>query len=86
LLDAGFIKVADPHSQYASACTMPAKKDEHGNWVERRFCIDYRQLNVACKTLNYAMDTPETLFQRLEGCRYYSALDLPGRLPSDTLV
>jgi hypothetical protein len=55
---------------------MPAKKDEHGNWVERRFCIDYRQINAACKTQQYSMDTPEMLFQRVEGCRFFSALDV----------
>jgi len=58
LLDAGFIAKADPHCRYASACTMPAKKDENGNWVDRRFCIDYRLINAACKTQQYSMDTP----------------------------
>ena len=76
LLDAGFIELADPHNRYASACTMPAKKDEHGNWVERRFCIDYRQINAACLTQNYCLDTPETMFQRVEGCRFFTALDI----------
>ena len=76
LLDAGFIELANPHNRYASACTMPAKKDEHGQWVERRFCIDYRQINTACRTQNYGLDTPETLFQRVEGCKFFTALDV----------
>jgi hypothetical protein len=37
LLDAGFIAPADPHNKYASCPTMPAKKNELGQWVERRF-------------------------------------------------
>jgi hypothetical protein len=75
LLDAGFIELAEPHCRYASACTMPAKKDENGNWVDRRFCIDYRQINVACETQHYCMDTPEALFQRVEGKKFFSTLD-----------
>ena len=37
LLDAGFIEPADLRNPYASCPTMPAKKNELGEWRERRF-------------------------------------------------
>ena len=37
LRDAGFIEPADPRNPYASCPTMPAKKNEQGEWTERRF-------------------------------------------------
>jgi hypothetical protein len=37
LQQAGFIEPADPRNPYASCPTMPAKKNERGEWVERRF-------------------------------------------------
>lgn len=37
LLDAGFIELADSRNPYASCPTMPAKKNELGEWTERRF-------------------------------------------------
>jgi hypothetical protein len=33
------------YGEYASATVMPAKKDVHGNWSERRMCGDYRPIN-----------------------------------------
>jgi hypothetical protein len=38
LLEAGIIMPAPPNTKYASAATMPAKKDVHGNWTDKRFC------------------------------------------------
>jgi len=49
LKEAGFIEPADPRNPYASCPTMPAKKNEQGEWVERRYSIDYRFR----KCLNY---------------------------------
>jgi hypothetical protein len=37
LLAAGFIESAIPLNKYASCPTMPAKKNELGEWTERRF-------------------------------------------------
>ena len=37
LQEAGFIAPGDPHCKYTSCPTMPAKKNELGEWVERRF-------------------------------------------------
>ena len=37
LRETGFIELADPRNFYASCPTMPAKKDEQGEWRERRF-------------------------------------------------
>jgi hypothetical protein len=37
LREAGFIELANPRNAYSSCPTMPAKKDEQGEWRERRF-------------------------------------------------
>ena len=77
LQQAGLIEPADPLNRYASAATMPAKKDEHGQWVERRYCIDMRAVNAATKPLvGFTPHLPEVLFQKVEGCRFFSTLDL----------
>jgi len=76
LRDAGFIELADPLNKYASCPTMPAKKNEVGEWVERRFAIDYRAINAKTKTMRYSLDLPEELFQRVEGKRFLTSLDL----------
>jgi hypothetical protein len=43
LLEAGLVELS--HGEYASATVMPAKKDVHGNYTDRRMCGDYRPIN-----------------------------------------
>ncbi len=43
LLEAGLVKLS--HGEYASATIMPAKKDVHGNYTNRRMCGNYRPIN-----------------------------------------
>jgi hypothetical protein len=43
LLEAGLVELS--HGEYASATVMPAKKDVHGNYTNRRMCGDYRLIN-----------------------------------------
>ena len=76
LQEAGFIEPAAKTNSYASCPTMPAKKDETGEWVERRFCVDYRLLNAATKTMRYNLEVPEKLFQKVEGKPFISSIDL----------
>jgi hypothetical protein len=72
----GFIEPANHHNNYASCPTMPAKKDEHGNWVDRRYCIDFRRLNEATAANRYGLELPEKLFQKVEGRPFLSSIDL----------
>ncbi len=43
LLEARLVELS--HGEYASAIVMPAKKDVHGNYTDRRMCGDYRPIN-----------------------------------------
>jgi hypothetical protein len=43
LLEARLVELS--HGEYASATIMPAKKDVHGNYTDRRMCGDYRLIN-----------------------------------------
>ena len=66
---------------------MPKKQDtDKANEVQLRMVIDYRQLNKRILTdqngkvgkviSNYPIPTIESLLARLEGCKYFSILDL----------
>jgi hypothetical protein len=43
LLEVGLVELS--HGEYASTTVMPAKKDVHGNYTDRRMCGDYRPIN-----------------------------------------
>jgi hypothetical protein len=43
LLEVGLVKLS--HGEYASATVMLAKKDVHGNYIDRRMCGEYRPIN-----------------------------------------
>ncbi len=64
------------HGEYASAIVMPAKKDVHGNYTNRRMCEDYRPINRQTKSDKYAMPTPEDIFDVVGHARVFSTLDL----------
>jgi len=52
LLEAGLVELS--HGEYASAIVMPAKKDVHGNYMDRRMCGDYHPINQQTKSDKYA--------------------------------
>jgi hypothetical protein len=62
--------------EYASATVMPAKKDVHGNYTDRRMCGDYRLINRQSKFDKYAMPTLEKIFDVVGHARVFSTLDL----------
>jgi putative transposase len=64
------------HGEYALATVMPAKKDVHGNYTDRRMCGDYRPINRQIKSDKYAMPTPEEIFDVVGHARVFSTLDL----------
>jgi hypothetical protein len=74
LLAAGLVEKS--YGEYASATVMPAKKDVHGNWSERRMCGDYRPINRQTKSDRYAMPTPEEIFDAIGHAKVFSTLDL----------
>lgn len=76
LKDAGLIQPAPPNTQYASECVLPVKKDSEGNYTDRRFCVDYRNLNSATLPDHYGMHLPETIFGDVAGSRFFTKVDL----------
>ena len=79
-------------SNWSAPCIVVPKKQDPDNpcEVQLRMVIDYRQLNKRIITsrapnrngkvgkviLNYPIPTIESLLARLEGCKYFSILDL----------
>ena len=79
-------------SNWSAPCMVVPKKQDPNNprEVQLRMVIDYRQLNKRIITsrapdrngkigkviLNYPIPTIESLLARLEGCKYFSILDL----------
>jgi hypothetical protein len=74
LLEAGLMELS--HGEYASTIVMPAKKDVHGNYTDRRMCGDYYLINWHTKSDKYAMPTPEEIFDVVGHARVFSTLDL----------
>jgi hypothetical protein len=60
LLEAGLVQLS--HGEYASTTVMHAKKDVHGNYIDRRMCGNYRLINRQTKSDKYAMPTPKEIF------------------------
>jgi hypothetical protein len=60
LLEAKLVELS--HGEYASATLMLAKKDVHGNYMDRRMCGDYCRINRQTKSNKYAMPTPKEIF------------------------
>jgi hypothetical protein len=64
------------HGEYASATFMPAKKNVHGNYMDKRMCGNYRPINWHIKSNKYAMPTLEEIFDVVGHARVFSTLDL----------
>ncbi len=63
------------HGEYASTIVMPTKKDVHGNYTDRQMCGDYHFINWKTKSDEYAMPTPEEIFDVVGHARVFSTLD-----------
>ncbi len=74
LLEVGLVELS--HGEYASTIIMPAKKDVHGNYTDRRMCGNYRPINRQTKSDKYAMPTLEKIFDVVGHARIFSTLDL----------
>ncbi len=64
------------HGEYASATVMPAKKDVHGNYTDRRMCGNYHPINRQIKFDKYTMPTVEEIFDVVGHARVFSTLGL----------
>ncbi|KAJ9533521.1 hypothetical protein QJQ45_026583 [Haematococcus lacustris] len=76
LEEAGIIQPVTGPCDYASAPTLPMKKDAQGQWTDTRFCIDFRRLNDATKSDRYGLPLPEEMFARVGSARWFSKLDM----------
>ena len=70
----GLIKPAT--GSYAAVTVLPVKKDADGNHTDRRMCGDYRMLIFKTQQDKYPMPIPEDIFDRIEGCRYFTIMDM----------
>ena len=59
-------------SPWASPITLVPKKDTDA----LRFCVNYRALNAVTKTDKWPMPRTDEVFDLLEGCRYFTKLDV----------
>jgi hypothetical protein len=67
------------HGEYALDIVMPAKKNVHGNYTDRRMCGDYYPINQQTKSDKYAMPTPKEIFYVVGHAKVFSTLDLRAR-------
>jgi hypothetical protein len=74
LLEAGLMELS--HGEYALANVMLAKKDVHGNYMDRQMCGDYYPINWQTKSDKYAMPTPEKIFDVVGHARVFNTFDL----------
>jgi hypothetical protein len=74
LLEAGLVELS--HGEYASATIMPAKKDVHSNYIDRRMCGHYHFINRLTKFDKYAMPTHEEIFDVVGHAKVFNTLDL----------
>ncbi|CAK1595379.1 unnamed protein product [Parnassius mnemosyne] len=63
--------IRESNSAYASPALLVNKKNG-----EKRLCIDYRALNKITIKDKYPMPRIEDLIDRLQGCRFFTSLDL----------
>ena len=74
---AGMIARAPVNSyKYAASPVMPDKKDADGNLTEKRFCVDFRDLNAVTEADKYSMPLPEDLFNRVKNAKIFTKIDL----------
>jgi hypothetical protein len=70
----GFIRPS--MSEYGAPVTMPPKKDEFGNWTQKRPCYKYRMLNKISMTDHYVLRTPADIFDNRKDAEVYTTLAL----------
>ena len=61
---------------YAAATVLPVKEDVDGNYTDRRMWGDYRIINLKTEQDMYSMLIPVDILERIEGCRYFTIMDM----------
>ena len=59
------------NSPWASDVVLVKKKEG-----SMRFAVDYRKLNTVTKRDEYSLPNPQSIFDKLEGSRFFSKLDI----------
>ena len=72
----GLIEPAARDCKYASATVLPPKKDDAGNWTERRMCGDYRPINAKTPQDTYRMPMADEIFDELGTSNIFTTLDM----------
>ena len=72
----GLIIPAPSNWQYARECVLPVKKDADGNYTDRRFCVDYREINSATEADKYGLHRPEHILGDIKGHGFFIKIDL----------
>jgi len=67
---------APTNCQYASECVLPVKKVADGNYTDRRFCVDYREINSATEADKYGLHRPEHILGDIKGHGFFIKIDL----------
>jgi hypothetical protein len=62
-------------SPYVHPVVVAPKKDATGAWVDFRYNVDYRKLNLTTVADKYPAPVPDELMSRLSGAYYFSTLD-----------
>lgn len=75
LLQAGFITPCTS-TKYAQNVVVAAKKDEHGNWTDYRFCIDYRPINKVTPADKYPLHLADDLWDRVGNSKFLTKIDM----------
>ena len=76
LIEDGYAEVAPPHCQFGSETVLAAKKDEMGDWLDVRWCGDYRAINDRSEKRHYRTQLPDELFKRFDHSEFMSKIDL----------
>ena len=75
LLDTGIVSRVST-SSYACNPVLAMKRDVHGEWKDKRFCINFIPINKHTELDRYGSHKANELFDRVSTFKYLTALDL----------
>ena len=75
LLETGIVRRVSS-SSYACNPVLAMKRDVHGEWKDKRFCINFIPINKHTELDRYGSHKANELFDRVSTYKYLTALDL----------